>query len=510
MIETKPILDNKYYIISKIGSGGTSIVYLTEDIKNHNIYATKILKKEDDEEVAINEKEKEKENKKLLNKIKIFKKETEILKTVHNENILNMIDYGEGFIEKKIGESGNKKYQYITLEYAEKGDLFSYIYFPKKGFNEDFGKIIFKGILNGIKACHDKNIIHRDLKLENILLDSNFNPKIADFGIGVILKNNEKLKNITGTRSYQAPEILLKKPYDGRKIDIFSLGVILFIIVTGIKPFEIPFGKDILYKYILKKQYAEYWNQLKQNNPEINFKELSDDFKRLFIKMIQFNPRDRIDLNDIIKCNWLNDNLIDKETVINEFKLREGTVKKHLEISKESSEEYLKNYILKHNVYFILNEDKFSHKKKLIVNRLFNDKIKIPFLETQYGFSNFFFIDNLKVKPVDFINALATSIIKKINLVDEIEPNKKLLRFLIYYTDKEKNNNNDLEEKENEEKFENYLCVVEIKFFEMINQTYCIVFKKKYGEKFDYYNKISELKEIISELLISNLIIEYT
>ena len=152
----------------------------------------------------------------------------------------------------------------------------------------------------------------------------------------------------------------------------------------------------------------------------------------------------------------------------------------------------------------------FLIKKKLIVNRLFNDKIKIPFLETQYGFSNFFFIDNLKVKPVDFINALATSIIKKINLVDEIEPNKKLLRFLIYYTDKEKNNNNDLEEKENEKKFENYLCVVEIKFFEMINQNYCIVIKKKYGEKFDYYNKISELKEIISELLISNLIIEYT
>ena len=510
MIESKPILDNKYYILSKIGSGGTAIVYLTKDIKNNKIYATKILKKEDDEEEPKNEKEKEKEKKKLLNKIKIFQKESEILKSVHNENILNIIDDGEGSIEKKIGESGNKKYQYITLEYAEKGDLFSYIYFPKKGFNEDFGKIIFKGILNGIKACHDKKIIHRDLKLENILLDSNFNPKIADFGIGVILKNNEKLKNITGTRSYQAPEILLKKPYDGRKIDIFSLGVILFIIVTGIKPFEIPFGKDILYKYILKKQYAEYWNQLKQNNPEINFKELSDDFKRLFIKMIQFNPRDRIDLNDIIKCDWLNKNLIDHKKVINEFKLREEIVKKQLQSSKESSEEYLKNYILKHNVYFILNEDKFSHKKKLIVDRLFNENIKIPFLETQYGFSNYFFINNLKIKPVDFINALATSIINKINLVNEIEPNKKLLRFLIYYSDKENTNINNLDDKDDEEKFEYYLCVVEIKFFEMTNQTYCIVFKKKYGEKFDYYNKISELKEIISELLISNLIIEYT
>lgn len=147
--------------------------------------------------------------------------------------------------------------------------------------------------------------------------------------------------------------------------------------------------------------------------------------------------------------------------------------------------------------------------KKLIVDRLFNENIKIPFLETQYGISNYFFINNLKIKPVDFINALATSIINKINLVNEIEPNKNLLRFLIYYSDKENTNINNLDDKDDEEKFEYYLCVVEIKFFEMTNQTYCIVFKKKYGEKFDYYNKISELKKIISELLISNLIIEY-
>ena len=66
MIESKPILDNKYYILSKIGSGGTAIVYLTKDIKNNKIYATKILKKEDDEEEPKNEKEKEKEKKKII------------------------------------------------------------------------------------------------------------------------------------------------------------------------------------------------------------------------------------------------------------------------------------------------------------------------------------------------------------------------------------------------------------------------------------------------------------
>ena len=146
MSESNPILDTKYILLSKIGDGLTAEVYLTKNIKNNEISATKIMKSDEEEE-----------NK--TDKNKAFKTETEILKQIKNDNIVNIIESGEGIIEESNGKKG-EKYPYLTLEYAEKGDLFNYIYYPKKGLGENLGKIIFKEILNGIKACHDNKIVH--------------------------------------------------------------------------------------------------------------------------------------------------------------------------------------------------------------------------------------------------------------------------------------------------------------------------------------------------------------
>ena len=209
MSESNPILDTKYILLSKIGDGLTAEVYLTKNIKNNEISATKIMKSDEEEE-----------NK--TDKNKAFKTETEILKKIKNDNIVNIIESGEGIIEQSNGKKG-EKYPYLTLEYAEKGDLFNYIYYPKKGLGENLGKIIFKEILNGIKACHDNKIVHRDLKLENILLDNNYKAKIADFGFAVIIKDNEKLKTVIGTQTYQAPEIYLKNLMMELKLIFFHL-----------------------------------------------------------------------------------------------------------------------------------------------------------------------------------------------------------------------------------------------------------------------------------------------
>ena len=496
----KPILDSKYYLLSKIGSGATSVVYLTEDITNKKKYATKIMKRDID--IDEEEDEVEEENKKE-EKNDILKRESEILSLIHHENIVNLIDYGEGSIKKK--KSSSKNYPYLTLEYAEKGELFNYIYFPKKGFNEDFSKIIFKGIIKGIKACHENNIVHGDLKLENILLDDKFNPKIADFGYATYIKDNIKLKNIVGTLEYQAPEILLKKPYDGKKKDIFSLGVLLFLLVTGIKPFEVPFGKDKLYKYILKKQYSEYWKQIKNNDVEVD--ELSNEFKLLFIKMIQFNPNDRISLDEIINNKWFDDKIINNEDLISEFKLRENIIKDKLETQKKSSSD---------DSQINNNNTKGKHRKKnssiykvlnLTINKIFEDNTQIHFLDTQFGFSNLFLITKLRNKPVDFFNCLAHLIIERIINVDRINPNKKILKFEIYYNNIQ--NNEESEKNNNSFHIEKKLSIVGVKFYEMPNNTYSIVFKKIAGNKFEYYEKVSQIKEIILDLLSSQIIINY-
>ena len=100
-----------------------------------------------------------------------------------------------------------------------------------------------------LSYLNTKKVAHRDLKLENILIDNDLNLKVADFGFATY-KHFSKLKSYRGTKTYMAPEIKEGKTYDGRQIDIFSVGVILFIIVLGIFPFQEAKPDDYYYKYL--------------------------------------------------------------------------------------------------------------------------------------------------------------------------------------------------------------------------------------------------------------------
>ena len=116
---------------------------------------------------------------------------------------------------------------------------------------------------------------HRDLKTGNILLDDKFNPKICDFGFSTYIQKN--LKDILGTPEYAAPEIY-KGNYDGEKVDIFALGVILFNLVTGIYAFNEAKMSDKAYRLIMLKKYKLFWDQLTQVSG------VSEDFKNYILK----------------------------------------------------------------------------------------------------------------------------------------------------------------------------------------------------------------------------------
>ena len=160
-------IDSKYALLSKLGSGATAEVYLAEDLETQEKVAVKILK-------TVN---------------KSFQQEVEMLSKIKNENVLTIQKGGEGNLMKN-GQCFNS-HPYIVLEYAEKGELFDYVYYPKKGFGERFGRYIFKQILNGLNGCHQNGIAHRDLKMENIMLDKDFNTKRADFGFASLLKGKK-------------------------------------------------------------------------------------------------------------------------------------------------------------------------------------------------------------------------------------------------------------------------------------------------------------------------------
>ena len=145
-MENQETIDSKYIIIDKKGSGLTANVFLVKEGNSDKIYAAKVLK----EPSNLFEKEIQ-----ILNELKI--------KGNNNPYIVNIVDSGEGLIIRN--NRPKKSSQYLVLEYAPKGELFSYIYCTKCGLSELHSKVIFAKILKGIQACHNAGICHRDLKM---------------------------------------------------------------------------------------------------------------------------------------------------------------------------------------------------------------------------------------------------------------------------------------------------------------------------------------------------------
>ena len=130
----------------------------------------------------------------------------------------------------------------------------------------------------------------------NIVLGENdYIIKYVDFGFAI--ENQGKLKDLLGTLSYVAPEILLKKFYYGKSGDIFSLGIMLFILVTGKLPFKMALPNDNLYKYILRGDYVEFWKRKNVN--------ISPSFMELFDNMIAFDYTQRPSISEIRQSNWM-------------------------------------------------------------------------------------------------------------------------------------------------------------------------------------------------------------
>ena len=215
------------------------------------------------------------------------------INNINNPNIIKLIDYGNGPIV--LNEEHAVKRPYIVYENILNRDLFSYITgFPPLG--EMNAKLIFRKILNGVNAMHKANICHRDLKIENILLDDHFNPKIYGFYFSCM--NMDKLTKKVGTQNYIAPEIIMSRPYNGIKADIFSLGVSLFNLVTGQYGFTTANILNKHYKLIIGHNYDQFLNQIAILN-------LSQSFKNLFIKMIDYNPNNRPTIDEILTDEWM-------------------------------------------------------------------------------------------------------------------------------------------------------------------------------------------------------------
>ena len=162
---------------------------------------------------------------------------------------------------------------------------------------EEGGKYFLSQMLDVLQYMHGKGVVHRDLKLENILVDDFMNLKVADFGFATFRKVHA-LKSYRGTMTYMAPEIKEGKTYDGMAIDMFSTGVILFIIVQGIFPFKEAKKDEFFYNLILKGDLETYWKKTGGQG-------LSDEFKDLIIRMFSYDGTKRPSIAEIRAHPWM-------------------------------------------------------------------------------------------------------------------------------------------------------------------------------------------------------------
>ena len=225
-----------------------------------------------------------------------------------------------GMIVKPSGEI--KERYFIIIEYLQHGELLDYVYI-NGGFGEDYGRLIMKELLDGLEACHDNGVVHRDIKGENIMLDKDYNVKLVDFGFATN-NINGKLNTFFGTLNYAAPELHLHQPYYGVSSDIFSLGVTIYVIITGSLPFKYSVITDPSYRYIFKNDFVSFWNKKK-------FK-LSESFEELFDTIIAVDYTQRPSIAEIRKSKWMTEcNYALLHSLKEEFKRREMLLKQKKE-----------------------------------------------------------------------------------------------------------------------------------------------------------------------------------
>lgn len=129
---------------------------------------------------------------------------------------------------------------FLVLEYLEGGDLFDYLKERDFKTSNHLKVKVMEGVAQAVKYLHDLGIVHRDLKLENVMMDSKSDvasPRLVDFGLSIVLGEGQKQTDTYGTSGYMAPEIHFQKPY-GKKVDLWSLGILYYATISGFMPFE--------------------------------------------------------------------------------------------------------------------------------------------------------------------------------------------------------------------------------------------------------------------------------
>jgi len=260
------ILMERYQLGRLLGQGTFAKVYHARNFKTGESVAIKAMDKE-----------------KILNvqMMEQIKREIWVMRLVRHPNIVRLYEV-----------MATKSKIYIVMEYVEGGDLFDRVV-EKGRLKEEEARRYFQQLIRAVDFCHSRSVYHRDLKPENVLLDGNGDVKVSDFGLSALPQQfgqDGLLHTACGTPAYVAPEVITKKGYDGAKADIWSCGVILFVLMAGYLPFQ-EANLMAMYKKIYKGDFkCPPW--------------FSSEVRTLILRLLDPKPQTRITIAQLMQVPW--------------------------------------------------------------------------------------------------------------------------------------------------------------------------------------------------------------
>lgn len=307
----------EYELGAVLGSGKYAEVRRGRNIVTRKLFALKFLF------VDCSKKELRQLREQMRDELRAFKK-------IHHQNVVRLHDFDCRNALSYKGKPEKRPCMIQVQELCQHGELYDYVQYNGQ-LSEKLARTIMFQFAQGLRACHLAGIAHRDLKPDNILLDKEFRVKIADFGFAKSFVKGEgnqrrvNLRTILGTPGYMSPEMLMKMAYT-EKTDIFSAGVILFILLAGYPPLQTAEIGDWWFERLLEGRYNKFW-QAHERGP-VRF---SKSCKDLIINMLEPNPAERYSIFDVLESDWMKGEMFDKPAYRAHMKNLKSNVDKRLQ-----------------------------------------------------------------------------------------------------------------------------------------------------------------------------------
>ncbi|XP_054079236.1 serine/threonine-protein kinase SIK2 isoform X2 [Rissa tridactyla] len=344
-----PVRVGFYDIEGTLGKGNFAVVKLARHRITRSEVAIKIIDKSQLDAVNLE---------------KIYR-EVQIMKMLDHPHIIKLYQVME-----------TKSMLYLVTEFAKNGEIFDYLASHGR-LSESEARRKFWQILSAVEYCHGRKIVHRDLKAENLLLDNNMNIKIADFGFGNFYKSGEPLTTWCGSPPYAAPEVFEGQQYEGPQLDIWSMGVVLYVLVCGALPFDGP-TLPILRQRVLEGRFRiPYF--------------MSEECEHLIRRMLVLDPSKRLTIAQIKEHKWM---LIEvpaqrpilyppgeeNEPSIGEYNEQVLRLMHSLGIDQQKTIESLQNKSYNHfaAIYYLLVERLKSHRSSFPVEHRVDARQRRP------------------------------------------------------------------------------------------------------------------------------------